>query len=117
MPQIQVDQRKMHVLHLVKIINAKGSLFHGSVVVTLENHWSNLAIWFRLRAGMLFITFFFFFFYLNYFCTIIFFCFCFFHLYILEGNFPLTFPDLTVAAMSVTNCIYDFSFSFGYGCC
>ena len=52
MPQIQVDQRKMHdfVLYLVKIINAKDSRFHDSVVMTLENHWSNLAIWFRLRA-------------------------------------------------------------------
>ena len=55
MPQIQVDQRKMHVLYLVKIINAKDSRFHGSVVMTLENHWFNLAIW----LGMLFIYYFF----------------------------------------------------------
>ena len=38
MTQIQVDQRKIHVLYLVKIINAKDSLFHGSVVMTLEKH-------------------------------------------------------------------------------
>ena len=38
MPQIQVDQRKTHVLHLVKIIKAKQSRFHGSVVMTLEKY-------------------------------------------------------------------------------
>ena len=38
MPQIQVDQHKIHVLYLVKIINAKDSRFHGSVVMTLEKH-------------------------------------------------------------------------------
>ena len=38
MPQIQVDQRNIHVLYLVKIINAKDSQFNGSV--TLEKHWS-----------------------------------------------------------------------------
>ena len=40
MPQIQVDQHKIHVLYLVKIINAKDSRFHGSVVMILEKHWS-----------------------------------------------------------------------------
>ena len=34
MPQIQVDQCKIHV----KIISAKESRFHGSVVMTLEKH-------------------------------------------------------------------------------
>ena len=38
MPQIQIDQRKIHVLYLVKIINSKDSRFHGSVVMTLEKH-------------------------------------------------------------------------------
>ena len=38
MPQIQVDQCIIHVLYLVKIINAKDSRFHGSVVMTLEKH-------------------------------------------------------------------------------
>ena len=47
---------------------------------------------------------------LNYFCAIIFFN----NLYILDVNFPLTFPDIT---MPVTNCIYNFSFLFDYGCC
>ena len=41
---------------------------------------------------------------LNYFFAIIFFN----NLYILEVNFPLTFPDITVTAMPVTNCIYNF---------
>ena len=50
---------------------------------------------------------------LNYFCAIIFFN----NLYILEVNVPLTFPDITVTAIPVTNCIYNFSFLFGYGCC
>ena len=40
MPQIQVDQRKIYVLYLVKLINAKESRFHGSVVMTLKKHWS-----------------------------------------------------------------------------
>ena len=40
MPQIQVDQRKIHTLYLVKIINAKDSRSHGSVVMTLEKHGS-----------------------------------------------------------------------------
>ena len=40
MPQFQVDQRNIHVLYLSKIINAKDSRFHGSVVMTLEKHWS-----------------------------------------------------------------------------
>ena len=35
MPQIQVDQRKIHVFYLVKIINEKESRFHGSAVMTL----------------------------------------------------------------------------------
>ena len=48
---------------------------------------------------MLFITFL-----LNYFRTII----CVFNLYILEINFPWTFPDVTVTVMPVTNCIYNF---------
>ena len=38
MLQIQVDQRKIHVLYLVRIINAKDSRFHGSVVMILGNH-------------------------------------------------------------------------------
>ena len=38
MPQIQVDQRKISVLYLVKIINAKDNWFHGLVVMTLEKH-------------------------------------------------------------------------------
>ena len=40
MPQIQIDQRKIHVLYLVNVINAKDSRFHGSVVMTLQKHWS-----------------------------------------------------------------------------
>ena len=70
--------------------------------MTLENIDPNLAVWIRLRAGMLFITSL-----LDYFCTIIF-----FYLYILEVSFPLTFPDVTVTAMPVTNCIYIFFFHF-----
>ena len=38
MPQIQVDQRNIIVLYLVKIIKAKDSRFQGSVVMTLEKH-------------------------------------------------------------------------------
>ena len=68
MPQIQVDQRKIHVLYLVKIINAKESRFHGSVVMMQETIDPNLAIWVRHRAGVLFIAFL-----LNYFGAIIFF--------------------------------------------
>ena len=55
MPQVQVDHRKIHVLYLVKIINAKDSQFHGSVVKMLKSINPNLAIWVRLVAGMLFI--------------------------------------------------------------
>ena len=100
----------MSTIVIYAIINAKDNRFYDSVVMTLEKHLSNLAIWVRLLAGMLFITFL-----LNYFCTIIFS----FYLYMLEVNFPLTFPDVTVTAMPVTNCVYNFSFcviSFGYGC-
>ena len=105
MPQIQVDQRNIIVLYLVKIIKAKDSRFQGSVVMTLEKHWSKSGD--RLRARMLFITFFTeLFLYYN----------TFFNLYILEKKNPLTFPDVAVTAMPVTNCIYSFSFSSGYGC-
>ena len=38
MPQIQVDQRKIDVMYLVKIINANDSPFLGSVVMTLDKH-------------------------------------------------------------------------------
>ena len=34
----KVDQRKILVLYLVKIINAKDSRFDGSVVMTLEKY-------------------------------------------------------------------------------
>ena len=36
----------------------------------------------------------------------------FLNLYILEINFLLTFTDITVTAMPVTNCIYNFYFHF-----
>ena len=58
MPQIQVSQLKIDVLYLVKIINAKESRFHGSVIMTLEKHWSKSGDLGRHRAGMLFIAFF-----------------------------------------------------------
>ena len=94
MPQIQVDQRKIHVLYLVKIINAKGSQFHGSVVMTLEKHLYKSSDLDSTPGGDDIYSFFFtkLFFYDNIF---------FYYLYVLEVNFPLTFPDVTVTAMPV----------------
>ena len=59
MPQIQVDQRKIrvHVLYLAKIINAKESRFHGSVVMTLEKHSSKSGDLGSTPGRMLFIAF------------------------------------------------------------
>ena len=42
MPEIQVDQRKIHdtVLYVVKIMNVNDSWFHRSMVMTLEKYRS-----------------------------------------------------------------------------
>ena len=70
MPQIQVDQLKIHVhvLYIAKIINAKESRFHGSVVMTLKK--AVIQIWrfgFDTGQGCYLLLFFL----LNYFCAII----------------------------------------------
>ena len=95
-----------NVLYLVKIINAKESIPWLSGYDTRK---ALMQIW---RSGFhsgqgCHLLLFYLFLYDNIFV---------FNLYILEANFPLTFPDVTVTAMPVTNCIYNFSFSFGYGC-
>ena len=56
MPQIQTDQRKIHVLYLVKVINAKDSRFHDPVVMVLSTPGRDAIYYFFL---------------LDYFCTII----------------------------------------------